>query len=150
MAVEQGPVLDHLHITVGDLSRAEAFYDRLLPLFGYDLGLKERTEDPEHEFISVEYHHRRLCLGFISPRSGLAADRPHRRRPGSVHHLALMANSPTEVDRLFAAVSSLAGARIVSEPRQYPEYAPGYYAFFFKDPEGTKWEVVHFDKGRYF
>ena len=55
MAVEQGPVpmLDHLHITVGDLSRAEAFYDRLLPLFGYDLGLKERTEDPEHEFMSV-------------------------------------------------------------------------------------------------
>ena len=61
-----------------------------------------------------------------------------------------MANSPTEVDRLFAAVSSLAGARIVSEPRQYPEYAPDYYAFFFKDPEGIKWEVVHFDKGRYF
>lgn len=32
---------------------------------------------------------------------------------------------------------------IVSPPREYPEYTPaGYYALFFKDLEGIKYEVV--------
>jgi hypothetical protein len=31
----------------------------------------------------------------------------------------------------------------VTPPREYPEYKPpGYYALFFKDPEGIKYEVV--------
>jgi hypothetical protein len=35
------------------------------------------------------------------------------------------------------------GATIVSAPREYPEYTPpGYYAVFFKDPEGIKYEIV--------
>ena len=35
------------------------------------------------------------------------------------------------------------GATIVSAPREYPEYTPpGYYAFFFKDPDGIKYEIV--------
>ena len=35
------------------------------------------------------------------------------------------------------------GATIVSAPREYPEYVPkGYYAVFFKDPDGLKYEVV--------
>jgi hypothetical protein len=35
------------------------------------------------------------------------------------------------------------GAVIVSEPRNYPEYTPQpYYALFFKDLEGIKYEIV--------
>jgi hypothetical protein len=35
------------------------------------------------------------------------------------------------------------GATIVSAPSGYPEYPlPGYYALFFKDPEGMKHEIV--------
>src|SRR5688572_28590324 len=34
-------------------------------------------------------------------------------------------------------------ATIVSAPREYPEYTPpGYYAVFFKDPEGIEYEIV--------
>lgn len=34
----------------------------------------------------------------------------------------------------------------MSPPREYPEYSPpGYYAVFFKDPEGIKCEIVHAD-----
>ena len=40
------------------------------------------------------------------------------------------------------------GATIVSPPREYPEYTPaGYYAFYFKDPEGIKYEIVSSDHG---
>jgi hypothetical protein len=34
------------------------------------------------------------------------------------------------------------GATIVTEPKLYPEYTPDYYALFFKDPEGIKFEIV--------
>jgi len=35
------------------------------------------------------------------------------------------------------------GATIVSPPREYPEYVPpGYYALFFKNLEGIKYEIV--------
>ena len=36
------------------------------------------------------------------------------------------------------------GATIASPPREYPEYTPpGYYALFFKDLEGIKYEIVY-------
>lgn len=44
------PVIDHIHITVEDIERAERFYDKLLPLLGFDLSLKEQDSVPEHEY----------------------------------------------------------------------------------------------------
>ena len=44
--------------------------------------------------------------------------------------------------RVYSEVTRI-GATIVSAPREYPEYTPaGYYAFYFKDPEGIKYEIV--------
>jgi len=34
------------------------------------------------------------------------------------------------------------GAAIVNNPKLYPEYGPDYYALFFKDLEGIKYEIV--------
>jgi predicted lactoylglutathione lyase len=31
----------------------------------------------------------------------------------------------------------------VFEPREYPEYAAGYYAVFVEDPDGSRWEFLH-------
>jgi len=31
------PIIDHIQITVKDMSVAEPFYDKLLPLLGFDL-----------------------------------------------------------------------------------------------------------------
>ena len=50
--------------------------------------------------------------------------------------------SREEVDRLHREVEAI-GAVIVSPPREYPEYTPaGYYALFFKDLAGIKYEIV--------
>jgi hypothetical protein len=35
------------------------------------------------------------------------------------------------------------GAEILDAPAEYPQYAPGYYAVFFADPDGLKLEVVY-------
>jgi hypothetical protein len=46
------------------------------------------------------------------------------------------------VDRLHLELQAI-GATIVSPPREYPEYVPaGYYALYFKDLEGIKYEIV--------
>ena len=51
-------------------------------------------------------------------------------------------NSREEVDKLHRDVKEI-GAMIVAPPRDYPEYKPaGYYALFFKDLEGIKYEIV--------
>jgi catechol 2,3-dioxygenase-like lactoylglutathione lyase family enzyme len=136
------PILDHIQITVKDMSVAEPFYDKLLPLLGFDLRRKSGAVIESHEFHVVEYVHPRLAFAITSPRKAFLGDAIHRRKPGAVHHLAFRVGSRTEVDRLHAELKNI-GAQIVSPPREYPEYTPqGYYALFFKDPEGLKYEIV--------
>lgn len=137
------PIVDHIQITVRDLDASAAFYDRLMPLLGYDPGRRTRARIDAHDFDVVEYAHPRLAFAISSPRPSVAGDPVHRRRPGALHHLAFRAGSREEVDRLHERVVAL-GAEVVEPPREYPEYVPpGYYAVFFKDPDGIKFEVVH-------
>jgi len=136
------PIIDHIEITVRDLETAVPFYDRLLPLLGFDERRRVRSAMPEHDKEVVSYEHPRLSLAITSPRSRFAGETIHRRRPGSLHHLAFRAPSRDEVDRLHFEVKAI-GAAIVSPPREYPSYTPpGYYAFFFKDPDGIQYEVM--------
>jgi catechol 2,3-dioxygenase-like lactoylglutathione lyase family enzyme len=137
------PVIDHIQTTVRDLSVAEPFYDRLMPLLGFVPLKKGAAQIAAHDFSVVEYQHPRLAFAITSPRAALAQEAVHRRRPGSLHHLAFKAGSRAEVDALHIELLRI-GATIVAPPREYPEYTPpGYYAVFFKDPDGIKYEVVH-------
>jgi catechol 2,3-dioxygenase-like lactoylglutathione lyase family enzyme len=121
---------------------AVPFYDKLLPLLGFDPRNRSTAVIETHEFHVVEYLHPRLGFAITSPRPAVAADAVHRRKPGALHHLAFKAESRAEVDRLFSDLKEI-GAVIVSEPRNYPEYTPQpYYALFFKDLEGIKYEIV--------
>jgi catechol 2,3-dioxygenase-like lactoylglutathione lyase family enzyme len=136
------PVIDHIEITVRDMSVAVPFYDRLLPLLGFDLGKKGSARIDAHDKSVVSYEHPRLGFAITSPRRAFTGETIHRRKPGSLHHLAFRAESRADVDRLHAEVKAI-GATIISAPREYPEYTPaGYYAFYFKDPEGIKYEIV--------
>jgi catechol 2,3-dioxygenase-like lactoylglutathione lyase family enzyme len=136
------PIIDHIQITVKDMSIAVPFYDKLLPLLGFDIQNKVSAIIEEHEFHVVEYTHPRLIFAITSPRSAFADDTINRRKPGALHHLAFKAESRAEVDRLHCELNGI-GATIVSPPREYPEYTPpGYYALFFKDLEGIKYEIV--------
>jgi glyoxylase I family protein len=58
-----------------------------------------------------------------------------------VHHVAFEAESRAVVDERHTWALRI-GAEIESSPREYT-YIPGYYAFFFYDPDGIKLEVVH-------
>jgi len=140
------PVIDHIQITVKDLESAEAFYDRFLPVLGFSLEHKSKGMVPEHEFEVVEYFHPKLIIGINSPRSVFKNESVHRRKPGALHHLAFKAASRDEVDRLYPKIIA-AGAVIVDPPKFYPQHGEKYYALFFKDKQGIKYEIVH-EEGR--
>jgi catechol 2,3-dioxygenase-like lactoylglutathione lyase family enzyme len=120
------PVIDHIQITVRDWPAAVAFYDRLMPLLGFDPERRTSATISSHDLQVVEYIHPRVALAIASPRQAFKNDNVHRRRPGSLHHLAFRANSREEVDELHGKLRAI-GAVIVSPPREYPEYRPAGY-----------------------
>jgi len=136
------PIVDHIQITVKDLKFAEPFYDKLMPILGFDINLKSKGSVPAHEFDVIEYFHPLLIFGINSPRNVFKKELIHRRKPGALHHIAFKATSRTEVDQLYQEIKEI-GANIVEPPKFYPQHGKSYYALFFKDLEGIKYEIVY-------
>lgn len=88
------PTIDHIEITVKDMSIAVPFYDKLLPLLGFDVQTKVNAVIEEHEKQVVQYSHPRLGFAITSPRRAFVRDTMNRRKPGhsiilrSKRHLA--------------------------------------------------------------
>jgi len=133
------PAFDHLDLVVSDLERALAFYVALLGPLGY-----RRTRDIDGEqgeriaYLSREGS--RGALGLREAHDG-RAQRPFDRYDLGIHHVCFGAPDRATVDEVFRAGVD-AGAEVESEPREY-DYTPGYYAVFFRDPDGIKLEVLH-------
>src|SRR5215467_8202580 len=131
------PAIDHIQVTVKDMSVALPFYDKLMPLLGFDLKSRTNVVVEAHEFHVVEYVHPELAFGINSPREPFAQERVHRRKPGALHHLAFKVESQAEVTRLAEELARI-GANVVDGPGLFPQHGPDYYAVFFKDPDGIK------------
>lgn len=136
------PRVDHIQFTVKDFERAVSFYDRLMPILGFDLGKKGGGRVEAHDFDVVEYFHDNIVVGINSPREKFKNVDVHRRRPGSLHHLAFRAASNEGVDELYPLIAAIPGVQIVEPPKFYPQHGDSYYALFFKDPDGIKLEVM--------
>ncbi|OIQ30453.1 MAG: glyoxalase [Bacteroidetes bacterium MedPE-SWsnd-G2] len=136
------PKIDHIQITVKDLKKAEAFYDLLMPILGFDLDKKSKGTVEAHDFEVIEYIHKEITIGFNSPRTAFANDDIHRRKPGALHHLAFKAESCEAVNQVYSKICNI-GAHIVNPPQFYPQHGAFYYALFFKDLDGIKLEVVY-------
>jgi catechol 2,3-dioxygenase-like lactoylglutathione lyase family enzyme len=114
-----------------------------MELLGMEPGRRVDATIEAHDFRVISYTGPRLNFCITSPRTAYRDEEIHRRKPGALHHLAFRAPSREEVDRLHRELERI-GARIVSPPRLYPEYTPDYYAVFFKDLDGIKYEIVHY------
>lgn len=67
----------------------------------------------------------------------------HRKGTG-LNHLAFRVERREEVDRFRERFMAPRGITpLYGTPREFPEYAPGYYAVFFEDADRLKLEVVH-------
>jgi catechol 2,3-dioxygenase-like lactoylglutathione lyase family enzyme len=128
--------VDHIDLTVNDLERSLAFYDRVLGA----LGMRRIA----HEGY-VAWGNAHMNIG-LRQAAGVPPGVPFDRTRVGFHHLALKARSRAEVDR-FHAFLLRAGVTVLDAPAEYPQYGPGYYALFFADPDGLKLELVHFPWG---
>ena len=131
--------IDHLDLVVSDFDRSLAFYSELLRPFGYVRPSEIVGERGE----KVVYLTRRGGFGAVSIRAAQsdAHGTPYDRYAIGVHHIAFSATSREQVDERAEWLRAH-GHEIESGPEQY-DYAPGYYAVFFYDPDGIKLEIVY-------
>ncbi|MGI8881417.1 MAG: VOC family protein [Jatrophihabitans sp.] len=118
-------MLDHISVQVDDLDAAAGFYDAVLVPLGYQRLM-------EHD-AAIGYGDR-----FPSFWLGRASD----AIPNRPVHLAFVAPDRDAVEAFFA-VAVTRGAEVLHEPRIWPEYHPGYFGAFVRDPDGNNVEAVH-------
>jgi len=123
-------MFDHLALQCADVEAAAAFYTRVLA--ACDVREVMRFDTPGGPTVALGGPD-----GF--PRLWLGPLVDSGKRPV---HLALTAPSRDAVDQLFHAAQE-AGTEILHAPRVWPEYHSGYYAVFFRDPDGNNVEAVH-------
>ena len=126
-----GPaMIDHLGLQCADAEAAAAFY-----ISGFAAcGVREfrRIDAPGGPVIGLAGPDGQPQL-WTSPLEG-PGNRPV--------HLAPAAPSREAVDAVFAAARE-EGAEVLHEPRAWPDYHPGCYGVFLRDPGGNNVEAVH-------
>ncbi|MFI5692571.1 VOC family protein [Kribbella sp. NPDC051586] len=119
-------MLDHVSLQCDDLGAAREFYETVLGPLGITVSM---------DFGDV--------LGMSGP-DGVPKFWLGKQTTGGVQreiHLAFTAADRSIVDTVHRAVRKL-GAEVLHEPKEWPEYHPGYYAVFMRDPDGNNVEVV--------
>jgi glyoxylase I family protein len=131
--------INHLALTVSDLVRSTEFYDRVLGFMGY-----ARVEVPEatQQLMKTRLRAWASLNGSITLRPAKAgsAGKTHDRDAPGLNHLAFNAENRADVEKMHNLLQDI-GARILDPPAEYP-YFPGYFAVYFTDPDGSKFEYV--------
>ena len=118
-------MLDHVAIQCADLDASAAFYDAVLAPLG---GLRIM------DFGEV--------IGYGVPPMPDFWLGPHQTGEGFREtHLAFRAPDRAAVRAFFDAAVA-AGAEVLHEPREWPEYHAAYYGAFVRDPDGNNVEAV--------
>jgi len=129
--------IDHIYITVSDMARSEAFYDKLMGVLGFRKNRFEIGGDPH-----VQYYNRHFGY-VIRPARSSAPHDPYAR---GLHHLCLRVDT---VEDVVSTARELQAAGIeATEPALHPGYAPDYWATFFEDPDGVRLEVTNYRQDR--
>jgi predicted enzyme related to lactoylglutathione lyase len=119
--------LDHIDLRVKDLAGAKKFYGKILPPLGFSC---DRSDDEWGTFYTVGRDKPSEFFGFTKD--------PDHEPNGT--RIAFWAETLEEVDKIADIVRD-AGGQNLEGPEVCPGYSPGYYAFFFEDPEGNKLEI---------
>jgi predicted enzyme related to lactoylglutathione lyase len=119
--------LDHIDLRVKDLPSAMTFYSQILPAIGFTC---DRSDDTLGTFYAV---------GQDKPSAFFCFTEDPDHQPNGTR-IAFWAETREEVDKI-AEIVRKAGGRVLEGPEVCPDYSPGYYAFFFEDPDGNKLEI---------
>ena len=117
-------MIDHVSIQCADIEASGRFYDALLGALGgrriLDFG----------QTIGYGRDFPMFWIGAQSTGEGFRES-----------HVAFTAES-REAVRAFFDTAVAAGAEVLHEPRQWPEYHEHYYGAFVRDPDGNNIEAV--------
>ena len=118
-------MIDHLSIQCADIKASSAFYDAVLePLGGTRL----------MDFGTV--------IGYgIAPMPDFWLGELKSGDGFRESHIAFTAGDRAGVHAFFDAAVK-AGAEVLHEPREWPEYHQTYYGAFVRDPDGNNVEAV--------
>jgi catechol 2,3-dioxygenase-like lactoylglutathione lyase family enzyme len=118
-------VIDHFGINCVDFEKAKAFYDKVLGVLGYSR--------------QMDYG---LAIGYGKdghPDFWIADGKD--MGPNREIHVAFQAADSDAVTAFYDAALEL-GAESLHAPRLWPEYHPGYFGAFVRDPDGNNVEAV--------
>ena len=121
------------YVTLGtnDIERGARFYDAIAA----ELGTARMMEWPHA-----------IAWGTPGGSAGIGLTRPHDGKPASVGNgvmVALEAKSREQVDQLYA--TALANGGLCEGPPG--ERGPGFYAAYFRDPDGNKLNAFRMEGG---
>jgi catechol 2,3-dioxygenase-like lactoylglutathione lyase family enzyme len=118
-------VIDHTGINCSDYAKATEFYDTVLGVLGFS-----RQMDFGR---AIGYGREGKPAFWISDGAGMG--------PNREIHLAFEAADENAVRAFHEAAVGL-GAESLHAPRLWPEYHPGYFGAFVRDPDGNNVEAV--------
>ncbi len=121
-------MIDHIGINCADYPAAQQFYDTVLAVLGYS-----RQMDVG---VAIGYGRDGKPDFWIADLAAGDAQGPNREV-----HIAFRAADEAAV-RAFHEVAVGLGAESLHAPRLWPEYHPGYFGAFVRDPDGNNVEAV--------
>jgi catechol 2,3-dioxygenase-like lactoylglutathione lyase family enzyme len=132
--------ISHIALAVSDVERSTAFYDKVFAFIGF-----KRVEVPEATQQAMKTRLQAwVGQGYsisIRPSKGEFAHRLHDRNAPGFNHMAFAAKDRSDVEKLHDLLKEM-GATILDAPAEYP-YSPGYFAVYFADPDGLKFEFAY-------
>ena len=118
----------HVDLRVPSIAEVLPFYEELLPA----LGFSERYHGAEWKVFAID--------GELPAAAYFAITESADHVPNE-NRVAFWARDRSEVEHI-AAVVTHAGGREISGPKEMP-YGQEYYAVYFADPAGNRFEVYH-------
>jgi catechol 2,3-dioxygenase-like lactoylglutathione lyase family enzyme len=125
---QDGAVIDHLGINCADWEKSKTFYDEVLSVLGY-------TRQLDYQ-VAIGYGAEGKPDFWIADMNVGEASGPNREV-----HVAFHAKDHDAVQAFYDTALKL-GAESLHAPRLWPEYHPGYYGAFVRDPDGNNVEAV--------
>jgi catechol 2,3-dioxygenase-like lactoylglutathione lyase family enzyme len=132
--------ISHTALTVSDLDRSTEFYDKVFKFIGF-----KRVEVPESIQQAMKTRLRAwVGPGYsisIRPSKGESAHKPHDRNAPGSNHMAFTAEDRSDVEKMYELLKEMR-ATVLDAPAEY-QYSPGYFAVYFSDPDGLKFEFAY-------
>ncbi len=132
--------LCHVEFAVLDYDVSIAFYDAMFGWLGYS-SFSSLNMEYQSIYYMTRYVNPHSYIGIQPARTG--GRLTHKDQAVGINHIALWARNKKEVDRFHREFLIERDIPVTDEPKEYPQYWPGYYAVFFDDPvNGIHWELA--------